>query len=258
MKYHILNGDALAEKFPTEKIHGQIIIIRESFIEGPLSKDFSDEFWNKRIEFVTAAYDANKEEYEEQFISQLRMLDTIKNGDEVCLWFEDDLFCLVNMWFAIYYLSNKVSPAFYRIFPKKDNKKWIGFGSAHEKDLIHAFEQKHLVAADDVTLSNHLWEAYVTNDRSKLKALSFSDTTAFRFLPQVVDAHLDRIPEDGSTGRPQQTLIDILNEGKTNFYEIFDDFWKKESIYGFGDMQVYNMLREMEVEFSGEDMEFGI
>ena len=111
---------------------------------------------------------------------------------------------------------------------------------------------KHKISDDDVALCNQLWEALVMNDREKLKALSYSDTDSLRYLPQVMLAHLDRMPVDGSTGRPHQTLIDILNEGKTNFYEIFEEFWKKESIYGFGDVQVYNMLREMEIEFSGD------
>jgi len=71
-------------------------------------------------------------------------------------------------------------------------------------------------------------------------------------LPEVISAHLERIPDDGNIGRPQQTVIDILNEGKTNFHEIYEAFWKRDAIYGFGDMQVYNMLKEMEIEFSGD------
>jgi len=47
-------------------------------------------------------------------------------------------------------------------------------------------------------------------------------------------------------------LIEILNNGKTDFYEIFEEFAKQEGIYGFGDMQVYNMLKEMEIEFKGD------
>lgn len=258
MVYHILNGDALAEKFPSKEILGQVVVIREAFIEGPLSIIFSDEFWEKRIDFVIHTYEAEKELYENQFLSQLRILDTIRADDKVYLWFEDDLFCLVNLLFTTVYLSRRTNPTLYRVFPEKDDKRWKGFGHVHEKDIIHLFEHAVAIHDDDIKLAEQLWEAYIADDRGRLKVLSFSDTYAFRFLPQVIQAHLDRNPEDGSTGRPQQTLIDILNEGKTNFYEIFDDFWKKEAIYGFGDLQVYNMLREMEIEFSGEDMEFGI
>src|SRR6185503_10497629 len=101
MKYHVLNGDALAEKFPEETVRGDLIIIREAFIEGPLSTDFTKEYWDQRMAFIQSAYRATPEEYEVQFLSQLQLLDSIKDEDEVFLWFEDDLFCVVNMLFVI-------------------------------------------------------------------------------------------------------------------------------------------------------------
>lgn len=253
MVYQILNGDALAEKFPSKELPGQVVVIREAFIEGPLTKMFSNDFWENRIDFVLHTYEAGKDEYENQFLSQLRILDTIKSGDKVYLWFEDDLFCLVNLLFTIVYLSKKSDAALYRVFPEKDDKRWKGFGHVHEKQILHLYEHAMPIDNDDIRLAEQLWEAYIADDRERLKALSFSDSNAFRFLPQVIQAHLDRNPEDGSNGRPQQTLIDILNEGKTNFYEIFDDFWKKEAIYGFGDLQVYNMLKEMEIDLGEPD-----
>ncbi|HUR30544.1 MAG TPA: DUF1835 domain-containing protein [Saprospiraceae bacterium] len=252
MNYHILNGDAIAEKFADQEISGKIVVIRESFIEGPLTANFTEEYWDKRAAFISEAYGADKEDYEEQFLSQLTILNSITSEDEICLWFEDDLFCIMNLLFTIYYLSQKSSPAFYRIFPERDEKHWSGFGKTTKKELVHLFDSKQRISDEDIALSNQLWEALVSNDREKLKALSYSDTDCFRYLPQVIQAHLDRMPVDGSTGRPHQTLVDILNEGKTNFYEIFEEFWKKEAIYGFGDVQVYNMLREMEIEFSGD------
>ena len=253
MTYHILNGDALAEKFPAEQIGGKMIVIGEAFIEGPLSKQFSDDYWEKRFEFVNKTYEAEKQDYERQFFSQLEIMDEITGNDEVFMWFEDDLFCIANMLFAVYYLSDKCDANMYRVFPEEDPVRWKGFGYADKEELFRYFKESVLMAEDDKQLACKLWEAYVDNDIQKLKVLSHSPTNAFRFLPQVIEAHLERFQHDGKESRPQQTLINILNEGKTNFYEICDEFWKKEAIYGFGDLQVYNMLKEMEIEFS-EDL----
>jgi hypothetical protein len=248
MVYHVLNGDALADKFPSEQIEGQLIVIREAFVEGPLALDLSPEFWEKRIAFLNAAYKADKIDYEHQFFTQLALLDRITDNDEVCLWFEDDLFCIVNMWFVVNYISKRSGATLYRIFPKADNKTWIGF--ADTNDFEANYQGKVKFEEEDVELTNQLWESYVNNDVQKLKALSHSDSGVYRYLPEVVQAHIDRTKPDGELGRPQQTLVDILNQGKTDFYDIYEAFWKKESIYGFGDMQVYNMLREMEVDIS--------
>ncbi len=253
MIYHILNGDALADKFPQSEIPGQIVVIREAFIEGPLSDEFSKEFWEKRAAFVSSAYDAEEGEYATQFLSQLKLMDEIQHGDEVYLWFEDDLFCQANMWFAMKYVSSKRDIKFFRVFPQEDRIHWSGFGRAEAQDLIVCFEESKALNDSDVALLNSLWNAYVENDEDTLTSLSLIVSKGFRFLPEVISAHLERVSKDGGYGRPQQTLIEILNQGKTNFYEICDAFWAKNSIYGFGDLQVLNMLKGMEIEFS-EDM----
>src|SRR5687768_9439809 len=100
MNYHILNGDSLAQEFPEKEIWGKIVVIRESFIEGPLTTHFTDEYWDKREEFISNAYGADNEDYNEQFLSQVTILDAITADDEVCLWFEDDLFCIMNLLFT--------------------------------------------------------------------------------------------------------------------------------------------------------------
>jgi hypothetical protein len=40
-------------------------------------------------------------------------------------------------------------------------------------------------------------------------------------------------------------LKQIINSGVTDFSEIFKEFRKTEGIYGFGDLQVKNMLTEL-------------
>ncbi len=250
MKIHILNGDALVEIFPEQEIEGKIIVIREAFVEGPVSIQLDEAFWKKRGEFIHQAYGADQEDYAIQFLDQLRLLDDLVETDEVYLWFEDDLFCVVNMLFSIYYISQRGTPQLYRIFPEADHVMWKGFGNAKEKDLVEMYHQKVQLSGEEIELTKQLWEAYVSSDLERLKVLSNSDTEAFRYLPKVIQAHLERNTEDVLSGRPYQTLIDILQSGTSNFYEIYDAFWKRDAIYGFGDMQVYNMLKELEVEFT--------
>src|SRR4030095_202647 len=251
MKYHILNGDSLAETFKTAKIPGEIIVIREAFIEGPVTIDFTNEYWERRKQFIHSAY-GEEGDYAKHFLSQLARMESINSDDEVYMWFEDDLFCQANMWFAIYFISAKTQPKFFRVFPREEKDHWSGFGRADKKELIACFDKRVEFSQQDISLSNKLWEAYVANDSNTLKLLSSTQTNCFRFLKDVIQAHVSRFPEDGSDGRPQQTLIEILNKGKSDFYEIFEEFSKREGIYGFGDMQVYNMLNDMEIEFRGD------
>ncbi len=252
MRYHILNGDSLAAEFPRDDITGQVVVIREAFIDGPVSIDFSKKYWDTRMAFITSAHGASREEYEIQFLSQLLLLDAIMPEDEVCLWFEDDLFCQANLWFSVFYISSMIKPKFFRIFPREDNFNWSGFGKADKNELKNCFASRQAFTDADILFSNKLWAAYVEDNREELKLLSGKTSECFRHLNEVVKAHLDRTQKEDLPGRPQQALIDILNEGKTNFYEICDEFWKREAIYGFSDLQVYKMLEEMEIDFSDD------
>jgi len=252
MKIHILNGDALLDKFPKAEFEGEIIVIREAFMDGPVSGTIDEDFWKRRAEFVKSSYGAEESDYAEQFQSQITLLDAITNEDEIFLWFEDDLFCVINLLFTLHYISQRAQPVMYRIFPKADDQKWEGFGRADEKELVENFTQRILMSNEDIELSNQLWEAYASDDRYRLELLANSDTESFRFLPVVIQAHLDRNNLQTGFGRPYQTLMDILVGGEHEFYEIYEAFWKKDAIYGFGDVQVLNMLKEMEVEFDGE------
>ena len=253
MIYHVLNGDAIAEQFPSRDIAGQQIVIREAFSEGPLDVRLDSAFWEKRLSYLAPAYGATQEDYGRQFLDELKVLDITNAGDKVFLWFEDDLFCLINMLFVIYYLKDKTSVELYRVFPEADNIHWTGFGKSSSADLISYYNGALQVNSEDRALGEDLWKALVQDDPQRLWALAHSETSAYRFLPAVIRAHLDRYPADSAWGRPHQTLSEIIAGGTTDFYEIYEAFWRKESIYGFGDLQVYNMLKEMEIQI-GEDI----
>ncbi|MFB0948097.1 MAG: hypothetical protein ACI9V1_000827 [Spirosomataceae bacterium] len=62
MKYHILNGDALLEKFP--KIEDEIIVLRECLIEGDKSGDTWEGFVKSRLAFLNKYYGTTPQGYQ--------------------------------------------------------------------------------------------------------------------------------------------------------------------------------------------------
>ena len=76
------------------------------------------------------------------------------------------------------------------------------------------------------------------------KAKKLSDQ--FPFIEVAVDAHLERQPTTDSPGRPIESLIQIKKELNTDkFGPIFQEFCKREAIYGFGDLQVKKLLDQV-------------
>ena len=83
-----------------------------------------------------------------------------------------------------------------------------------------------------------LWNAYKNGDLERLTELSKQQSLAFPHLQEIVKAHVERFPKDGTKGRPERVIEDITKNISTDFHKVFKEFWNRESIYGFGDTQV--------------------
>lgn len=242
--YHILNGDVLAEKFPTT-LEGSRIIIREAFMEGPVSTTFDADYWRQRSDHIADTFNTSTGAYQKAFYSQLDLLNSIDQEDKVYLWFEDDLFCQVNMWFALYYITRRVTPVFYRVFPEDDAKSWTGFGRADEQELKRMFSSAVIIEPHEVDLIREIWEAYVREDTTRLLVLADHAPTSMRHATEVIQAHIDRLHPDATQRQPQECLREIIAEGYTTFEEIFAEFTRRAGIYGYGDLQIEQELKKM-------------
>ncbi|MEI9919844.1 MAG: DUF1835 domain-containing protein [Bacteroidota bacterium] len=241
-QYHILTGDALAGTFRRTSINGTAIICRECFIDGPVSDNEPGVFWKKRSEFVVDAFNADPDEYYSNVKSEFDKIDKITNQDEVNLWFENDLFCQANMWFTISLLNKRGLTNVYRVSPLiRNSNKWEGFGRHTSTDLQLCYEKRQPFAKGDFRLGENLWDAYRNADVVALAFFSKSLSPCFPSLDEVCKAEMER----KRSSRPRKVLEDLLAQGYTDFSEIFTQFNRTEGIYGYGDSQVGNMLKEI-------------
>jgi hypothetical protein len=245
MRYHILNGDALATGFPVQEIPGEVIVIREAFMDGPVSTRYDDDYWETREKYIQEEYNEIPSVYAHKVMPEFEKLQQIDSTDEVYLWFEDDLFCQCNMWFAVDYILQYSQPKMYRVFPKADVLNWMGFGRAAADDLLDYFQNALALEPEDILHLRSLWKAFVFADQEELKRLSYSPCQAIRFQNEVIQAQLDRMQDHPGTRRPYRTLSMLKKERDLTFYELFEKFSRQEGIYGFGDTQVRNMLKEV-------------
>ena len=246
MKFHILNGDALAAEFPIDGIPGETIVIREAFIDGPVSTMYDDTYWELRKQYIQNTYTEIPITYEAHVMTEFDKLRNITSADEVYLWFEDDLFCQCNMWFAIDFISQNSQPKFHRVFPESDNITWKGFGRCGKKDLVNFYSGPIALRHEDVVHIRNLWNAFVHADNPALLMLSEEPNKAIRFQKEVIKAQADRAHDSPARSRPYRTLLSLMQGEELSFYQIFEKFTRLEGIYGFGDSQVMNMLKELE------------
>ena len=223
MIYNILNGDSLAHSFPGARIQGETIVAREALIDGDLSGDILQDFWQTRAKYLNLNY----EDYYSTVVKEFEKILDAPDNSEFNLWFEYDLFCQVNMWFVISIINNlrvtkKVFAVYTSYLDRNSKHFWNGFGPAAEDELITSFNNKILLNDADLQFGNDLWLAYKNEDLEALSQLSENKSKAFPYLKEVIDAHIDRFPKEGEKGRPEKLLEDItknISTGNTSSAE---------------------------------------
>lgn len=224
MIYHILNGDALAESFELE---GEIIVCREFLIEGDLRAKDLRELWQIRSEYVKEKF--NDDSYFEKVKGEFDKLNNLKPDDEVNLWFGDEAFCQVNLWFCLQLLADKDAKLF-RVFPDSDD--W----NCSYNDLKKSFTSRQKLTDDELRLGKQLWQAFSLQEFESLKELSKTNSNSFPKLNEVCQALIEK------NSKPTEILQEIIQDGEKDFSKIFLQFRQKAGIYGFGDLQVKNLL----------------
>lgn len=241
--YLILNGDALLEHFPNE-LRGQKIICRECLIDGDTSGQTLTELFQTRSRFLASAYpDVILPNYEEHVVSEFEKILNLPENADVTLWFEDDVFCQVNLWFVTFLLTqNQKTLKIYLARPGE--KSPYGFHAFSNEELQELYQNRQPVY--DLTKFTALWSAYQNNYLLTLRQRAKELQNDWPFVLPAAEAVIALSPTDGSHGRPYETMKTIMKELDTKeFRPVFHEFSKREAIYGFGDLQVKRLYEKV-------------
>jgi hypothetical protein len=233
---HVLNGDCLKNQFPKD-IEGEIIVWRECLVSGPVSES---NFFENRKTFIHENFGEKEADYDKKVVSEFKKIKEISENSNVYFWFEDDLFCQVNLWFLLANIDIEKLNLF-AVFPiiKDESERWKGFGNSTEQDLEESFKNTEQISLEDYDLGKQLWKAFSENNIQNLNELSFKNSTIFRELKSVLKANEDRF-----NGKLEKKLLD-LNSKHTSFEALFQEFNEKYGVYGFGDSQVQQLIQQL-------------
>ncbi len=239
-QYHILNGDVLKNQFP-ENIPGEIIVIRECLIDGSAEGNDLKNLFATRAKFISDSYEGcSEQDYFKKTVPEFQKIPNISQDADINLWFEDDLFCQVNLWFVTSLLEHyQMHNYAFLVRPKIHNE--FGFGGLNQSELISVYDNRLRLV--EIAKLSQLWKLYQKNETVGLLQIAEEVKNIYPFILPAVKAHIDRLPKDGDLGRPTNTLIKIMDKLQTEEFElIFREFNKCESIYGFGDLQVKQLF----------------
>ena len=219
---HVLNGDVTASVFAAAGLPGDVLIWRDILVEGLLTAEWTEPtalaaraaFLAERLAIEPARYLRGVHEQEEGLASALR-------HDEVVLWFEQDLFCAVNLWYLLAWFSRRPAAArLALIHPPIDAVK--GLGLLEPAQLGALFTERRLVTPGALALGRRAWEAYTDADPRGAAALAHQDHEALPFVREAFQHHCERFPS-AATGlnEVETATLDTLDRGAKVFGELF-------------------------------------
>ncbi|GAA4323591.1 hypothetical protein GCM10023115_52420 [Pontixanthobacter gangjinensis] len=246
---HIVNGDSLAEQMKELDLPGELVIWRELLCEGPTQQEINSEFFKIRKKFLRKTYDISAENYEERFIAEVKKLKTLKDYDNVILWFEFDLFCHINMLAALSILSeieNKAPVSLVCSKKLEGEKEHKPLSQLSLKELRNHYKNRIHLNTEDLEVANLIWELYCGNNPLKLKP-QIKVNTNFEYLSSCIRAHIERFPNSitgiNTLERNILRLIeghDIKNENHLLGYAL-----EYQGYYGYSDTQMQRLLEKL-------------
>jgi hypothetical protein len=232
---HLLNGDATAAVFPST-LPGEHEIWRDIMVEGPAVDDGA-----VRAAWLAPRLGVTPEEYAAAWHAGQAALARAASHDEIVLWFEQDLFCAVNLWFVLARLPASTSVSL--VFPPLTTT-FAGLGTLTPAELTPLFERRAAVDQSMRGQAGGLWRAYAADDPTMLTRTD----SALPFAREAVRLHCGRFPStsDGLDDIERASLHELASAPR-EFAALFRAVMHSAPLrrHGMGDVQYAMALRDL-------------
>ncbi|MCB7480191.1 DUF1835 domain-containing protein [Christiangramia sediminis] len=248
---HIVNGDSLAEQMQELNLPGEIIVWRELLCEGPTQKEINSDFFKLRKKFLLKTYNISAENYEDRFISEIKRLRSLKDYNNVVLWFDFDLFCHINMLAAISLLADKhgeIPISLVCSKKLKGEKELQALSHLSQKELENHYRNSIQLNTEDIETAILIWELYCGNNPLKLKP-QIKVNTNFEYLSSCIRAHIERFPNSitGINSLERNILRLIENQDIKNENHLLGYALQYQGYYGYSDDQIQRLITKLSI-----------
>jgi hypothetical protein len=238
---HLHNGDIVATAARRVGVPGRHVAYRETLISGPVRPNLGTQEWiEERARFLADQYGENLLRVRNELLEQEQMLDRAREEEEVVLWFEHDLFCLINLL----YLLSRLTKI------RRLSLIWSAhpLGTMEDEEIFKQFDSRYAVAPSMMNAATLAWRAYTSEDAMDLNRMLDADFVDFPFLREGFLLHASRFPSlRNGLGEVEQRALAGIDLGATDFASLFTRFDQVPPRYGFGDGEFLRHLRRLAI-----------
>lgn len=230
---NIHNGDSMLFTARREGLPGEHIAFREALVYGPVAP--ASDWLPARARFLSTAFREELLRTSNHLFEQEQALAAAANQNEIVLWFEHDLFCLIHF---IYLLT--------RFRDRNVSFVWCSDPLALREaaDLELLFQSRTPATPAVFDIAARAWGAYSSSDPRLLNDVFTSAPGDLPFLREGLRLHATRFPSiRNGLGSVENRLLTLVANGATDFATLFSLFDEKPPRFGFGDAQVLYTLR---------------
>src|SRR5258708_6343735 len=236
---HFPNGDVSASLGRRAGVPGRHVPFRESLVGGPVQPSLPLHEWvESRAAFLSEQYGEHLLRVRNELLEQENVIDRAHEEEEVVLWFEHDLYCLVHLLYFFSRLS-KV---------RRVSLIWCAepLGTQSEEDLFARFDSRAAVTPAMNSAAKLAWSAFTNADPTSLNRFLSADVADFPFLRDGFLLHASRFPSTrNGLGEVERRAVEAIDAGATDFISLFTRFDSKPPRFGFGDGEFLRHLKHL-------------
>ncbi|HVV67458.1 MAG TPA: DUF1835 domain-containing protein [Gammaproteobacteria bacterium] len=252
---HITNGDFSANLLKQLPSGGDVIAWQDILHEGPVPGHLSLEELNRvRAEYLSNAGYGDYQSILSNFLRRNSQLEKYNTYSEVILWFEHDLYDQLQLlqllaWFSEHNLT-QTQLTLVCIGEHPQITPFFGFGQLNVKQMAELFTKRQPIPEITLILGKTFWQAFRESNPANLFTLMGNDLSALPFLRNAMQRFLDEYPSlYNGLNWTEHYILQALDQGKSNLYEIFQQLPENEGQYfmGLSDSCFFNVVKRLSI-----------
>ncbi|MBB3697885.1 hypothetical protein KMW28_06810 [Flammeovirga yaeyamensis] len=243
--YHILNGDSILEAWRHQNFDAEPIIFREMLVEGEsMIELWTHRFFEKRKHFFLTNYGVSFEDYNSKSGVELQKMNQLVNATTITLWFENDLFCHINLMATLHFIHqlNMNDVEVYLVLGEGTK----GLGEYTKEAFGKLYHQKVKLDADDLAFASKFWELYTKADLDNFITYIKRSPKFLPLLKEVMTTYMEQFPQkESGINKLERRILKFLNDEPLTEHKLIGKLLRRQTYEGFGDLQYEKILKQL-------------
>jgi hypothetical protein len=247
---HITNGDIAVERMREGRLAGTYLPWRDMLHEGPVPNTRNlVELSTIRARYLAESGYGNEHYIREQFKERDSRLIAARGEDEIVLWFEHDLFDLLQLlqvldWLGSHTGDRRVSLIVVANYP--GIARFVGLGQLTPEQLVGLLDSRVPATAEHFLAARNGWRAFRESSPRAWRTLLDADWTHMPYMPGGVQRLLEEFPSaSNGLSRTERATLGVVSEGASSPRDIFAGVHALEERPFIGDWPFWRLLSRM-------------